>query len=276
MRRLSVLLYQVVAMNIFPTLIALACYVGGLLTWRSLYPDPNTTALGLVALGALLLAGMVGGIRLSVQRRRAFLAMALEDKSWFRHVLSGRFTATVTNAVSGVVIGLALAYHLLVASAAEVYLAMSLGVSIACAFLVLNVISARHVRPLYRASLFAPFLILPTSSVFVAVHFLLARNVIPLPPYLDAPGGLAGVLAAAQAELPRHHQMVFEALAALRAVEATAYWLLAQADFAPAAPVALFLLQGALVHVSLAKLAVDLQAVCHALAGIAASGGPGP
>lgn len=242
-------------------IIAAAALFAALLTaWRLLYRGADTAQAGLAALALLGAISLLGGYKTALAGRRAMLDAALERGTRLRGLMTGRAGAALSALLAT---GAALppaAYFALGCSLREFRLVLALGAGLALLVLLFDALARGRIRVPLRLAVLGPQVVILAGLSFGAVHMALAYLVLPLPAYLLQPT-LASALQSAVAGLPAHHDWIYAPLAAMRMIEALGYWLVTQ-DWALQGPaVVLFLLQGAAVYLSLAKLALDALAL---------------
>jgi len=250
---------KVLCMDLRSTYLAFAMFGATLLGWRSFYGAGEFPSAGIACLLLLAVLSLIGGYRIAVQRRRALLSAAIEPGSPVAGVLTGRMGASFA-AIAGTLATLPItAYFALTASDQEIYLAAATAVWIIVVSLVIERLFWSHLRPRYRMSVVGPAALgiaaLPMLVLVMAFSFW----VLPVPAYAQTPV-LAEALSSALEGLPRHHPLAFEVLSVLRIADAFIYWFLAQDGFRAGLPVFLFLVKGAVIYLSIAKLAFDCRA----------------
>lgn len=250
---------KVLSMDKRSTYLAFGMFCATLLGWRGLYGEGDFPQAGMASLAILGLVSLVGGYRISVRRRRAFLSAALEPDSQLSTVLTGRMGASLAALLGTAATLPVVAYFALTASEPELYLAAGAAAWAVAMTLLIERLTARHFRQRYRMSAVVPIAIGIAAAPVVLLAMAFAFWVLPIPAYAEA-SALPDAISAGLEGLPRHHPLVFEAMSVLRVADASIYWVLAQDGFRAGLPVLLFLLKGAVVYLSVAKLAVDCQA----------------
>lgn len=246
-------------MDLRSTYLAFAMFGATLLGWRSFYGAGEFPSAGIACLLLLAALSLIGGYRIAIQRRRALLSAAIEPGSPVTGVLTGRMGASFA-AIAGTSATLPItAYFALTASDQEIYLAAAAAAWIIVVSLVIERLSWSHLRPRYRMSVVGPTALGIAALPMLALVMAFAFWVLPVPAYAQTPV-LAEALSSALEGLPRHHQLAFEVLSVLRIADVFIYWLLAQDGFRAGLPVFLFLVKGAVIYLSIAKLAFDCRA----------------
>jgi len=246
-------------MDLRSTYLAFAISGATFMGWRSFYGEGEFPGVGIACLLLLAVLSLIGGYRISAGRRRALLSAAIEPGSPASRYLTGRLGA-VCAAIAGTSATLPVAaYFAITASDQEVYLAAAAAIWVLVVNLVIEGLAWKHLRPRYRMSAVEPLALGVAALPMLALVMSFAFWVLPVPAYAHTPV-LAGAISSALEGLPRHHPLVFEVLSVLSIADAFIYWLLAQDGFRAGLPVFLFLVKGAAVYLSIAKLALDCRA----------------
>lgn len=246
-------------MDLRSTYLAFAMFGATLLGWRSFYGAGEFPGAGIACLLLLAALSLIGGYRISAGRRRALLSAAIEPGSPVSGLLTGRLGA-ICAAIAGTSAALPVAaYFAITASDQEIYLAAAAAVWVIVVSLVIEGLAWKHLRPRYRMSVVGPVALGVAALPMLALVMSFAFWVFPVPAYANTPI-LAEAISSALEGLPRHHPIAFEVLSILRIADAFIYWLLAQDGFRAGLPVFLFLVKGAVIYLSIAKLAFDCRA----------------
>ena len=228
-----------------------------LAAWSALYPLTEIAVLA--PLVAALLVALVA-YRLTLARRRALAEAALRPGSALYPLLAGRMGAALAALLLAAVPLLAIAYFALEPGAAG-WSAMSALVLLTS---ILSMLGQRalsaEVRPAFRPGLLLPVVATAAATPVAAAHACFDYALAPLPDWIDA-ASAAAMLAAALDDLPRRGSPVIELIAALRAMEVAAYWLL-KIDGARSLPLLVFIAaRDLLVFFGLATWLACLQAL---------------